>query len=270
MKIAKLYGGTIEVAFHKKTHRYYVNGKPAKRSATKVLSVLGKGDGLVNWIVNNALEESSKRVIEYLKSGMTIDESSLAAIQMIAKKKPDEKRDEAADEGTRVHEILEDWIDAGMEGTGRFAVAPRDKEYLLAMVAGTSEQLDMSVRQMVDWMLERKAIITGSERIVYSKQYDIPGMLDLEFEMADDPTPHIGDFKIRGGVYEETKMQTAIYQHASAEENGKKYGDRYVFRIGRKDGVFTGDFEPICYQDFPADIKAFENCLNLLTWKEQK
>lgn len=276
MKIARLYDNTIEVAFHKITHRYYINGKPAARSVTKILSDgLGKGDALINWMVRTAVDNSVDRVIGALKAGQTIDDIFLAGLRQVAKAEPEKVRDEAADEGTQVHKILEDWINWGLYGNEfGFTVTQEHADKLLEMLSDRSEQLHMSIRQMMDWLIKKKTVIHASEQLVYSKKYDIPGMLDAEISFVGEKDRHIGDFKIRSGVYEETRLQTAIYQAARTEESGIKFGNRYIFNIVRKDNKdgrgaqFTGDFKIKEYNNFKADLKIFTRLQEIVEWRE--
>ena len=272
-KIASLYNGTIQVKFSKGNHRYYVNGSPAPYSVSGILKVLGKGDALINWMVNQAVLEQSSRILGALKAGTVIDDIFIAGLKEISKKKSEKIRDEAADEGTKVHELLEQWIIAELKKSdnGIFVVTTESIKDLHAIMNGKPEALHMSMQQFGNWLIAKEAGFTGSEKIVYSKKYEYPGMIDstLITKLSQKGRRnHVSDFKIRGGVYEETRLQLAAYQQADQEESGAKYDSRIVFRFGRKDGTFTGDFEAIEWENFKVDFKAFENCLQLTQWKK--
>lgn len=273
-KSAKLYKGEIEVKFSEGNHRYYINGNPAPQSVSKIIGVLGKGEGLINWMINQAVTEQSERIIGALKAGTAIDDIFIAGLRQIAKQKSEKVRDEAADEGTAVHKLLEQWLMEGMAKgeAGIFIVTKESIDRLHEILRDKPEALHMSIKQFGNWCISKNAAFTASEKIVYSKRYEYPGMIDCILMTGwgtKKVKKHVGDFKVRGGIYEETRLQLAAYQQADQEETGVKYDSRLVFRYGRKDGQFTGDFEALEYDKFKVDFKAFENCLNITQWKKQ-
>ena len=268
-KVAHLYGNTIDVQFSQGNHRYYINGKPATITTSGVFSSLGDPMPLVRWKINKAIDEQSDRIIQALKKGQTIDDIFIAGIKQIAKEKPEVIKEEAADEGTLTHEKFEEWITNGLKANGgEFPIDKKALDNLHAIMGARPQDLHLSIDQFGQWLIENKAVFTFSEKIIYSKKHDYPGTADcgLIIKPKNRLIRILGDFKVRSGVYNETRLQTAAYMHADQEESGIKYDYRMVFLFGRKDGKFTGEFKAIQHDNFKVDFKAFINALELALW----
>jgi len=267
----ELYNGEIRVKFDNVTHRYYINDEPAKFTPSKIAGVLDK-PALIGW----AVKETIKIVESRLKVGEKVDDMMLAGILALAKGEHIRKRDEAASEGTIVHDRLERWIKEGIayansndEGTsGAFYPDEDDVHDLLELMKDKPEALRVSMKQFGGYLIKHQLGFTGAEEPVYSKKYGYPGLMDANLIKRGKGWRYVGDHKIRSGIYEEVRLQTALYQGAAEEEKQIKYKGRIVFHFGRKDEIFTGEFNAIEYKGFSQDFKAAIKCLDLLKWKE--
>lgn len=258
---AILYKGTVNIR-RNGAHRYFVNDKPCDVSMSAVERILNS-EPLNNWRVREALN----RVRKSLSVGTVVTEEISAAIPVIGMEAPDKKRDEAADQGTALHKVFEEWIKHHLGILGTFPVTETSVHNLLDRLKDYPEEARGAVRQMGSFLIERGAEFISSERIIYSKKMKIPGTLDCEVKLGG--MLHIGDIKVRSGVYENTRIQLTLEQAAASEENGLSYKGRVVFLIQRKDGRFTGTFEPIFFDDYRGDLKAATSALKLLRWQKK-
>ena len=274
-------GVVVDMKFSKKNHRYYVDGHPPPISVSAVQKVLNS-EGLNIWRVREAL----KKAVSLLVVGKVITDELKASLPVIGAAAPDRKRDEAADEGTQVHERFEDWVKEGLaSGTpsmdyGKiFVPSQADMIHLRDMLKDKPQALHMSVQQFGDWLIGRNVAFTFAEKLLYSKEHGYPGTADCGLLIGWN-TPEqkaaVGDYKIRSGVYAETRLQTAAYQNALEEMGEGKFDDkRYVFLFGRAEnkitGVreFTGDFEAIEHDNQDEDFKIFLNCMETALWQKK-
>jgi hypothetical protein len=256
-----LYGGKITIQ-RNHAHQYFVNGTPCGESMSAVERILNN-EALNVWKVKEALN----RVRKFLAPGTVVTEEINASIPTLGMEAPDKKRDEAADEGLALHKLLEKWIKSHLEILGTFPVTSQSVRDLLDLAKGYPDEARHALSQMGDYLVENHAEFLSSERIIYSKKLNLPGTLDCELKLNGRLT--IGDFKIRSGVYENTRIQLTLEQAAASEENGKSYKDRVVFLIQRKDGKFTGTFEAIEFNDYRGDLKAAVAALKLLRWQKK-
>lgn len=270
-------GTVVDMKFSKGNHRYYVDGHPAKISTSAVQKVLNS-EGLNIWRIKEALRKAASM----LEIGKIITEELKASLPVIAAASPDKKRDEAADEGTEVHERLELWVKEGLvtgapyQGGKLFVPKPADIDRLHDSLKDKPQALHMSVQQFGDWLFRASAGFTFAEKLLYSKQWEYPGTADCGLVIGldkEEPKTAVGDYKIRSGVYAETRLQTAAYQHALQEMGEGNFTDnRYVFLFGRAEnkatGVreFTGDFQAIEHDNYDEDFEIFTYCLATALW----
>lgn len=211
MKI-KLYNGKYTIEFSEKAHRYKVNGE-VKSGVTGMLKILSKGDSLMQWAVNCA--------IEAIEEGQTPAEAKYAYLR---------KRDSAGDVGKRVHNWIETYTTTGEE-----------------------KRLDPDMMEAVKaykkWESERDIKHIDSERVVYSETYDYCGTVDDIHTQGDDRV--VNDYKTGNPDFEynrktkrytgkarpriEHLLQCALYDQAIAEETGER-ADKLAVTYITKDG----------------------------------
>lgn len=227
--ITKLYDGTIDVNFKESSHRYQVNGE-YKIGCTTILGILNK-EGLLQWAANMA--------VQAMLDGETPED---------AKKAYARKRDKAGDTGTKVHS----WIENHLQGHD----LPIDKD------------MRPSVNAFLKWERENDIEVLEQERIVYSKEHDYCGTVDLVFNM--NGKRYVADFKTsdtdkewkkyytgRRRPRNEHLLQCALYDQALTEELGTP-ADAYMVIYITKEGELH-NFE-VDYTDY---LK--ETALNLVS-----
>ena len=219
MKIKnKLYGGKVILDFNKFKHTYTVKGEKIP-SVTTVLGVINK-PALVAWAARMATDH----VIECIDPGVSYDELQLNAIFEGAKKAHWQKKTDAGNIGTLVHEWVEDYIN--------------DKNPKMPV----NEQLNDAVSNFMDWVHEHDVKFLKAEEPAFSKKYKYAGIID--FICTIDGKLYIGDLKTSKGIYPEYLLQTSAYRYARAEEYpDEDYKGTVIVRVG-KDGSFeTGGLD---------------------------
>lgn len=218
MEKYSLYNGEIELTFDKNKHIYRVGDKIVF-GVTSATGVLDK-PALMYWAVNQALGFLDKVLIP----GLVIDELNKPKLLAEAKTIHRQKKDEAADIGTAVHNYLETYIKSKInwEKTPELPV---------------NEQVKKGIMAFIKWAKENKVQFMSSERKVYSKKYEYAGTLDMEAIVNGKLS--IVDFKTSSGIYPEYFIQTAAYAKALEEETGNKYQEVWILRIP-KDGTAFG------------------------------
>lgn len=207
-----LYNGSLELMFDSFRHKYTV-GDESIPSVTTILSVINK-PMLVNWAANTVADYINAQ----LTPGVPLDELQIKTIVENARKSPYQKKVDAGQIGTFLHQWVEDYI----HGTNP--------------VIPVNEDLKKSVEQFLSWVSIYNVKFLASEQMVYSKQYRFCGTLDAICTI--DGKMYIVDLKTSSGIYSEYYMQTAAYRYARVEEfPEEQYDGMMIIRIG-KDGTF--------------------------------
>jgi hypothetical protein len=205
--IQKLYGGEIEVRFLGPTedkpnrHMYYVGSK-RKSGATTYIGILDKSRPLVSWATDLARD--------YLLGKKEITEEDVyKACDLHSEFKKD-----AADIGKEAHKWIEGYI------KGETPEMPERREAQIA------------VNAFLDWVKKEGFEIKSSERVVYSKEHDYMGTMDIE--AMKEKKRYLIDIKTGNGIYNDAYMQTAAYVKADEEESKRRYAGRYIVRLAKE------------------------------------
>jgi len=207
-----LYKGEVTLDFNKYKHVYTVDGEKIT-SVTTVLGVINK-PALVSWAARMATEH----VIACIDPGVAYDEVQLDAIFAGAKKAHWQKKTDAGNIGTLVHNWIEDYINDENPGMP------------------VNELLNDAVSNFLDWVKKNDVHFLKAEEPVFSRKYEYAGIID--FICTIDGKLYIGDIKTSKGIYPEYLLQTAAYRYARAEEYPEEeYVGQVIVRVG-KDGSF--------------------------------
>jgi hypothetical protein len=207
----ELYNGEIKLIFEPYRHKYQINGKSVS-SVTTILSVINK-PALINWAATTAVD----CVVEQISPGVSYDEIQLMTIFEKAKKAHWQKKVDAGNIGTFVHNWVEDYIN------GKHPQLPNN------------ENLKKAVQKFLDWQKEHKVEFLMSEQQIYSRKFNYTGTLD--FICKIDDKLYIGDLKTSSGIYPEMLIQTAAYRYARTEEYPEeKYTGQVIVKVGKEDG----------------------------------
>lgn len=223
-------------SFNKSKHIHQFNGK-SLTGVTTVLAIISKGDGLIQWSANMA--------VEWLKEFPTDFEG--------AKKAWVKKRNSAGTKGVDTHAVIEGLIkEAIEEGAGYLSV---DSVY------EQSHQLDYFVK----WAIDNKVKFLASEMNVWSLKLYIGGIVDFVFEI--DGEVYVGDLKTAKSIYPANYWQVSAYQYCLQEMGlfPKVKGFKIV-RLGKdeeqKDGsIKKGTCEVGSNYSYADNIEGFESAL---------
>lgn len=206
----QIYGGTL--TFNASRHNYAWNGTPVP-GCTTILKRISKGDNLVQWSANMA--------VQHIEDGWhpDIDAGEMARLLVDAKKAWVTARNDAADIGKEVHAYAE----AVLKGE------PRPKL--------STEEAIQGAAAFEEWLRENKVTPIAVERRLMSKTWWFCGTTDLVAKINGEMA--ICDFKTSSGIYLEYALQLAAYRLAWCEEHGEMDVQRWVVRTDKK----TGDFE---------------------------
>jgi hypothetical protein len=228
----KLYDGEVTVEFNEGTHRYKVNGS-YKTGVTTILNLINKPH-LIQWSANMA--------VQAMIDGVPPDQAKYAHTK---------KRDKSADTGSKVHE----WIENHLQGKD----LPIDKD------------MRPSVEAFKRWAESNDIEVLDSERILYSKEYDYCGTVDLVFNR--DGKRYVADFKTSDTDKEWKKwytgrvrarlehlLQCAMYDQALTEELGTP-ADSYMVIYITKEGklhYFDVDYTKELKEGALSLVRAFQ------------
>jgi len=218
-----------ELTFDEKKHAYLWGGKPVP-GVTTILQVVDK-PALVPWAAGCASDHWLKQI----KAGVT----DLALIHKDAKGAHRVKSEAASDIGTNVHS----YVEAFFKGQ--------------ALPELLTDEAKRGAEAFHKWLDAHTIRVVSSERRVFSREYYYAGTCDFVAEI--DGELGVGDIKTSSGIFPTMRFQTAAYQHAIEEEDGSKFGVRWIIRFDKK----TGEFEAKSFRNLGLDFQGFNAALVL-------
>lgn len=232
MRVEKINGITIE--FDEAKHKYYKDGEQVI-SVTGVTGIIDKSGALMGWV--------AKSMAQYLHENWDNYEKEVLIEK--AKKEYRNISKDATDIGTAIHAWVSDWIN------GKKPEIPND------------ERIANGITAFLKWQKENKAKFIESEKLVYSAEHHYCGILDAVAKIGDKLV--MVDFKSSNAIYPEMHLQTAGYQIAYEEAEGKNIDKRIIIRLGKDSGEFeVVEREGLRFE--MADKEAFLSALNLKRW----
>ena len=260
-KIAKLYNGKVLIEFFEDSHRYRMNGDPVS-GVTTFTGVIDKSAPLLYWATGLMEDYLIRKIEEGAKIGVKCIQE--ARWQYRARK------DEAADLGTQVHKLAENYINAKIQRKKTPVVSADEMD----------ERVFKGYMAFLQWVNDHQVKFVASEELVCSRRHKYVGLLDVIFTLGSEKhkIEHIGDFKtgkpkehkrqqngrwVTTGIspYPEHRYQVSAYQAAKEEESGKEYGSKWIMYFSKDDAEFRA-FE-IPAGEHKQDFKAFLSCKNI-------
>lgn len=230
-----------EFKFDEKKHIYTLDGKRLY-GVTTVLGVIAK-PALIQWAANMAVEY----VAEHLPSAIG-NREDLTAVLKEARVAHRKKKEGAADIGTIIHKVIENWVSKSEEPIKGYDKLTEDEE----RIVGTA------VQNFKDWVWKNEAKILSSEKRLYSEELWVAGTADLVLEIKGKT--YIGDIKTTSGIYDKTPFfQCAGYRKMCEDMDGTKFDGSVIIRLDKK----TGELEEKYSYDYEGDLKGFLACLTL-------
>lgn len=227
----------MSLTFDPVRHRYELDGHWLP-GVTTVIGVLSKPQ-LIQWAANMAVDwiiangyprRLSETDYELVIHPDLLEQARTAHIR---------KRDKAADKGTDLHALCEDYV--------RRAIAQGGSPLGLTV-------LD-SVKSFAHWAHENEVLFIDCEVMVYSEIHRYAGRFDLLFEQGGKR--YLGDIKTGKGVYADFYIQMGGYEVAYQEMTGQSVDGRVILHLNSKTCT------PYISTDSLRDTSAFLNCLAL-------
>lgn len=204
--------GKHTLVFYPDSHRYKLKGEKAYLlSPSAVTGVIDKSRTLINWAVRTTCEYIAQNYDEH---------NSLHELLEVAKVEWRNVRDEAANKGTAVHAMAEQWIRGEQpEFTG-------------------DPQIDSGFEAFLKWQKEHKAEFIETEKLLFSEKHHFAGTTDAIANVDGKIT--VIDFKTSTGVYPEHYIQLAGYWLALEESQQVDQG--LIMHLDKNTGEFTSYF----------------------------
>lgn len=222
--------------FIPETHTYLYDGK-RMTGVTTILGIIAKPQ-LINWAANMGCDYIRKNVAYAIPGAdggywaikpSTVEEAATAHSQ---------KRDKAADEGTKAHKLVELWIRDSMNGI------MSDRDY-------------SSVQSFINWAVENKVKFLEVEKSLYDKERFIAGTCDFTCEIGGKKM--VGDLKTGKSIYYEAFVQTAAYMLML----GGEYDGSLIVHLPQK-----GELKIHERYDHETDKQVFLSALNIYRAKQ--
>jgi genome maintenance exonuclease 1 len=231
--------------FDEKNHIHTLDGKPL-HGVTTILKVIGKGDVLVQWSANKAVEYIEKRVVigHYnvaTQTGSIEFDGAFDDILNKAKTAWKDNRDKAGEKGTEIHGWVEVLINKAINENGGYI---KDEGIL-----------NKQVNHFVQWAIENNVKFLKAEQSLYSRTYWYGGIADIICEI--DGIRFVGDVKTSSGIYPEHFIQTSAYAKALIEMGEyDKFGGVVILNL-KKNGGFDYRYN----YDIEGNFECFKACL---------
>ena len=222
--------------FEPSNHKYFYDGKPMT-GVTTILGVLAK-PALIGW----AARMASEYIGQIWKGGVLYTKVEVAQVLESAKVAHAKKRDDAAEKGTDLHAIVEDYV-----------------HHCISVWEGQPVDVEGTevISKFIKWAQEHKVKFLASEAKLYSKTLWVAGTCDLAFEK--DGKKYIGDIKTYAKIWDRTPFyQCAGYSLMYEELGGGKIDGYCVLRLSK-----DGTFEDMWSFDIEGDTRAFKACCEI-------
>lgn len=241
--MAKIYDGTIELAFNPGVHQYTANGVVVP-SVTSVTAIIDK-PALRAWAVRETVDHlrdawEPDRPYSDFEIGTMLDEAKGASYR---------KSQKAMNIGTLAHNWIESYVKARMT-KGLLPEMPEE------------QKVRNAVNSYLVWEKHVGHIkYIESERRVYSARFMYSGTVDLVAEINGKLV--VADLKTSKAIYPEYLIQAAAYAWAIMEEDGIVIDDLMIIRIPKN----GDDVEILSSDQIKYFFNVFRSCLVVWRWK---
>lgn len=211
---------TVELRPHGNGHRYYATlpdgtSKMLKR-VTTILETLNK-PALIPWAVGQTLDACREKV----QPGTAYTEEQLAETWEWAKGAQHRTKTEAAQYGTRAHQLIENYLHTGYQPVLHFEPEPVQNCYAL----------------FEEWWATQNLTVLDLEAYVADLNLGYGGTIDC---LARTPAGDLVllDWKTSKAVYPEMLLQVVAYGGAMAAMGLGMPGSASILRVGKEDAAF--------------------------------
>lgn len=227
------------LTFNPKNHGHYYDGKRLL-GVTTALSSISKGDGLLQWAVNQACEFARVNWPDY--TCVPADDIEYRdMVLMGAKSAWKAPKEDAAGIGTIVHGWIEDYL------KGLDPPWPED------------HHARNSCEAALNWIRSKKWKTLEIEHQIYIPELEVGGVCDWYAEI--DGALAVCDWKTSKALYPSYAYQIAAYLKALESEFDVTIPGRWLIRIDKQ----TGEVEPrfLPPEDIEKDYAAFVSAVTI-------
>jgi hypothetical protein len=259
--ITPVYGGRATITFKENPRHVYTVDVPSKGirdlwqpSVTGIIRVLSKADVLIPW----ALGEMISRVKVTLKDVTTLTPELVFAVLDASKNAHNERKQQAGDIGTYVHNFLEGELKsrAGLQPT---PALPTDmpEEY--------RDPVTNAIGAGIRFFDQHKIKLVQAECPRWSATHGFIGTGDLIAEVDGELT--VVDYKTSKRLYDTVFLQLAAYQAAYEEEfPGQRITRRLAINVGKDGKLVTEDRDNATLE---RDFRCFLSLLDAWRWDRE-
>lgn len=182
-------------------------------SVTTVLGLLDKGDALLQWAANCALA--------YVREHAVAED--FESVLHLARTNWREARDEAADIGKEIHELIKVYIRHGRDAVGTYR--PEVENGFLAFL---------------EWENNNGIIWLEAEKQVFDPVHGFAGTLDAKCRFTKGPFSgriFVIDFKSSKGIYDGYAEQVSAYRHADSLATSIAADGCGILRLDKETGI---------------------------------
>jgi len=224
--------------------RYYdVEGLGEMPSVTTILNVIAK-PALIGWARNVALEKVRLTLME---STPPSTEEEIDRLIDVAKRRPDEVRDTAANFGTQAHIAIDN--------------------YLAGLPYVETPELQVVMANFKAWQNESGFEIQMAEQVVYSEEHRYAGTFDGIGSLGDSLV--VLDWKTSNRAYPEMTLQASAYAKSFSELYGIPISEAWIIRISKDlPTANSAPFEALRVADIDKSFDLFLAALSL--WRGMK
>lgn len=183
--------------------------------------------------------------IQGINSTKKFSREELINVLEQARKQHTIRKLEAADIGTQVHDLIEQYVLAKIN----------KKKFSL------EDELDERVvngfNAFLDWEKKNHVEFLYAEKLIYSRTYGYVGMTDCIAKV--NSKLYLLDWKTGKAIYQEMIYQVSAYGKAHEEESGDKLEGLMIIHLNKDTGEF--DTRDIPLWEYEESIEVFIHCL---------
>ena len=240
-----------KVHFDEEEHEYSVRRNGSREvvpGTTTITDVLSKGPALIWWSANCARDY----IMEEMEPGRAYDELEIEELAKGARLAHRNASDQAKSLGTLVHEWIESYINAKLNGKS-------EPDWPV------NEDAHESIIEFLDWEESNDVEWGASEVIVYHPNVHFAGTYDALARVNGRIT--VVEFKTSSGIYPAHKLQVSAYLRAEEAYRGREIDGFSILRIPKD----AEEFETYpCYddQEIKRHFAGFKAARRLYEWKQ--
>lgn len=202
----KLYGGDVTILYYPNSHRYKLKETGEwLRSASKIANMYEPFDGK-DWALKMCKEKFTELIDSH--NDEAISKPDLFEKFMKALKSADDYTEYTQEIGKKIHKLCEEFANAKTK---------EEKDIVIGYLPSFEAEVVNGFWNFADWYAKQENVeFLKSEKLVYSKKYNIVGRLDCIAKVNGTVT--LLDYKTGSLQPKKHRIQNSIYRMCHNEE----------------------------------------------------